>query len=193
MHFPIPIVCEGKSERAYLSDLNRLLVSKDGRQPFNIKSADGCRIKNLITASRELKLKDRKASSVLFVVDEDNKYNANWLSGYNNQMNQLHDFFKFNVMNFEDVIMLHESFARLQKWISCMQSENHFTIPLTDQYYRPAFIKEFPNYVKGEMPFDVDRARVEQAFCNQKQQNFIKSDFLIDLEKMISEGELVWR
>lgn len=168
-------------------------MSRDGRQPFKIKSADGCQIKKLLNASRELKQKDRKASFVLFLVDGDNKYNENWFSGYNNQMKSCQEFFKFNVMNFEDVIMLHESMERLQNWISIMTSLNHFVTPLTDQFYRPVFLKEFPNYVKGEMPFDLDRKRVEQAFSNQKQQNSIRSDFLIDLEKMINEGELVWR
>ena len=193
MHFPLPIVCEGKSERVYLTNLNKILISQDGRQPFNIKSADGCQIKKLLQAAQELKKKDRKACDIYFLVDEDNKFKADWLSGYNNQMKPFQAFFRFNVMNFEDVIMLHESFERLQKWISLMQSRNHFVHPLTDQNYSPCFLSEFPDYVKGEMPFDLDRIRVEQAFSNHKQQRLIHSDFLIDLEKMINAGELLWR
>lgn len=192
MSFPISIICEGKSEANYITELNRLLFSSDQRYAFIKSDATGCSIKNLLSAYKAAVKKDRKADCRWIFIDKDKLYDKNWKNGYDNQIKGKY-IVKFNTMNFEDIIMLHESPDRLESWIRLLNQHNHFRTPLPEAKYLPLFKQFFPDYCKSELPFTLNKDRLRQAFENLKTQKMICSDFLLDLEILINSKSLVWR
>jgi hypothetical protein len=71
-------------------------------------------------------------------------------------------------MNFEDFLMLHQDAATAQKWFSVMAAKKHWTNPLTDDQYLSEFRKFFPNYKKGELPFELTKENLNNLFQNSQ-------------------------
>lgn len=191
MKFPILVVCEGSSEANYLAQLNRLVVSEDGRQVFVAREAEGGRPNLILRALKKFRQINRNQPFWIFLdkdiyVREKNLEQVLMAKAGN-------AYICFNRMNFEDVVMLHESYPKLSIWLDFCRSQNHFEVPLEEKIYLPKLKEIIPDYQKRALPFELTRERVETAFNNLKEQSDIQSTFLLELEKLINNGNVLWR
>ena len=162
------VVCEGDSEVAYVNELNRLLY----RDPFGFKmlafravcaeSGHFDRVKRAVKTE-----KAANPSSRLLVWADYDVYCRNDLNNRVKYQNRkgLPDFL-FSVMNFEDFLMMHCETPQLKAWTEVCRRHRHFEVPMHAQEYEPLFRDFWPDYQKGDMPFELTRQRLEQMFVN---------------------------
>ena len=187
----IPIViCEGRSEFAYVQSLNRMLTTVEGRAAFVPKSAD-CGNFSAIKRCYQKQKKSNRESEILIWVDRDIYVRSKVeIEAYAKKKN-IPDFF-FSTMNFEDVLALHQPKSVLYEWDTICVRKNHFTNPMTDDQYIPLYTKTVcSDYRKGTFPpgFRLTKTVLENAFANNEDPNVnIRCDFLTWLKKQIENG-----
>lgn len=191
MGCPILVVCEGASEVNYIRLLNRLLCSADGRAVFVSKDANGGSPGKIIKTLKQERKQNRKIPIWIFL-DEDIYVRDSSLQS-NLLMKKGDALVQFSRMNFEDVIMLHESSSTLMEWIQVCRRARHFSSPLSEEEYFFRFKKFFPDYRKRELPFELTNCRLNRAFANLKIQKEIQSALLLSIEQLIQSKEIVFR
>lgn len=192
MHFPISVVCEGASEVNYIAELNRLLIAYTGSMAFYPMDAHGSKPKQLASALRKIQGSNRKHTCWIFFCDEDVFVREKDLR-HSLEERVSHVEICWSRMNFEDTLLLHESQERLNQWLETLTSMNHFRVPLTEDAYLPLFLKFFPSYRKRELPFELTKDRVKQAFENLHNQSQIRSGLLLQIENLLIDQKLAWR
>lgn len=190
------VVCEGDSEVAYVNELNRLLY----RDPFGFKmlafravcaeSGHFDRIKRVVKTEKAA----NPSSRLLVWVDFD-VYCRNDLNNRLKYQNRkgLPDFL-FSVMNFEDFLMMHCETPQLKAWTEVCRRHRHFEVPMHAWEYEPLFRDFWPDYQKGDMPFELTRQRLEQLFVNLEIPDLpIRNEFGQYVRDELAAGRLKFR
>ena len=167
----IIIICEGPSERAYLQQLNRTLREKECHVTFNARLSNGGDFNTVKTKFRQERKNNKKAT--IFVWVDFDLYLQN--DKYENRGKDIPDFL-FSKMNFEDMLILHFEKEDIGKWIQICKKYNHFNKPLPADDYLPLFKKFYSKefgveYNKGDLPFDLDEAKILNVFKNVHDKN----------------------
>lgn len=189
------ILCEGKSEMAYVQQLNRLLKFDCGpyyrpafaayvigtgkfsgvKQKLGEVKRENPRTDIKIWLDKDLYLRDQKE------IDQLNKYKSSFPP------------ILFSIMNFEDFVALHCEDELLSEWIFRCEELDHFKVPLHSEVYEPEFRKLFPNYRKGIFPFELKRSNIELMFSRVVDGSCpIKNDFGVYLKKLMESGKLLF-
>lgn len=161
------IICEGLSEVAYLTSLNRLLVRQEFSAFCKPVHAQSGYFSSVANAVREVRRGNRKSDIFVWVDKDIYVREKQCIDAYNNKKNNIPDFW-FSWMNFEDFLMLHKDSAELREYVGQLEALNHFFSPLTASEHGRIFRQYFPNYVKGEIPFELDKNILDKLFNNLK-------------------------
>ncbi len=171
------IVCEGPSEKAYISEVVKYFRDVEGIELHLIPKVVGTgHYSSVRDKYRGVFNSQRKIPNVKIWVDKD-IYLRNDRNNGNNYVKHHEDGlpdFLFSYMNGEDFLAMHDE--GFEKWESICHKNKHFHKPMHKDEYIP-LIKEnlFPDYKKGELPFDIDLERLKCLFRNQNK-NHGKND-----------------
>jgi len=157
------IVCEGKSERNYIQNLQSFLEQQDSesftpRLQFNTSNyaiAHNGQYKTLENTYKQTK-KINKNRSILIWADFDlyHRDDKKCAQQYREKPKGIPDF-HFSYHNFEDFLALHLEGDRFNAWLERGSSgRSHFKTPLHSSEYKPDFETIFPKYIKGKLPDD---------------------------------------
>ena len=183
---PYLIICEGDSEFAYIQELNRFLNEQGLPIVFIPCNAGGGGFKNLRQVCR--KIKTRKNGRTYVMADKDIYHRDDNGNGTAYEMEKGHmPPFLFQTWNFEDFLLMHFPVDIISAWGAESERSGHLRNPLHDGDYMPIFMMfcekhkealEFIfKYEKGDMPFGLTTARLEQLFANNAAAVFPHSDF----------------
>jgi len=177
------VVCEGKSEYAYIQEFNRILQKKDIDAMLKPHIAGTGHYVEVVKKYKEIYRnhnKDKKVEAFIIWIDNDiyirdEKSNS---KNYSNKPKSIPDF-RFNKHNFEDFLVLHLSKTKVQKWHDICYKENHFEIPMKADVYEPLLSNHiFPKYQKNELPFELSETALNNLQIHQKDTLIqFKSDF----------------
>lgn len=191
------VVCEGKSEKAYLQELNKILSERGITLSFVIETAGNGHFCHLKATWMRLCKRARKPAckdDFCFWADWD-LFHRNYkkcLDLYNKEKEKLPSFF-FNYHNFEDFISLQLSEDKSLSWCITCNGKGHFREPLYSEEYEPLFISLVPGYKKGKLPIELDvvegvKRLKERAGDRRFLQKSEFADFLLkELEPFWSE------
>ncbi len=173
------VVCEGKSELVYIQELNRFL--DDNNYNFTlIPKMVGCgHYTEVIRKYKKVKESNKKADIIIWV-DKDTYFrnDKNDKDKYARKSNKIPDFY-FSTQNFEDFLVLHLDTKILNDWMNICFQRNHHKIPMKKDTYLPLFQQHlFPNYNKGNLPFEITAELLKCLFKNNKDNRvFFKCQF----------------
>lgn len=189
---PEVILCEGASELAYVKELGRLLYRADSiarSAPF-IPRLIGNGYFLTVSKSYRKERKQNLRDTIWIWVDKDLyvRNDKDCADRYSTKAKGIPDFF-FSEMNFEDFLILHCSEEIIREWLDFCYMHDHFHVPIHSEVYEPEFKKYFPDYKKGDLPFDLTRDRVETMMKNLESYP-IKNDFGVYLSLLIKNGVL---
>ena len=189
------VVCEGKSERNYISALNRLLrddgiaLTLHSPAPRNEVEDGGGHYTDVIKRYKEICSNNRNirpwiwADRDLYVRNE-----RGCMDMYRKKPKGIPDFL-FSIQNFEDFLVLHHSTDRVHEWVELCRERNHFDEPMLSKEYMPLLKTQFPEYKKGELPDCLSlltNAQVENALIHSLDDRIpIKCDFIEHLADFI--------
>lgn len=152
------VLCEGKSEFAYLQELNKFIRENDigiklTLNPVMIGCGHYSEVTKQYRKIKELKKKDKIAGIIIWVDKDVYKRNENKNSiKYARKQTSIPNF-KFNIYNFEDFLAMHLPSTELAKWQAICEREGHFATPMTADQYEPLLAGSiFPGYSKGKLP-----------------------------------------
>jgi hypothetical protein len=181
------VICEGKSENAYLNELNKFFREEDIKISFIPRVVSSGKYKDVITLYKK-EFKKNPKSYFLIWVDYDlyKRNDENIMTQYLNKPSSIPDF-KFSFHNFEDVLSLHLEDSLSQEWAITCNTRSHFAIPLHSKDYMPLFQNTIEDYKKGKFPFeefnwDLITKAIEN---NNNTSNPIQCDFLNFLEELL--------
>lgn len=101
--------------------------------------------------------------------------------------------FWFSNMNFEDFLSLHYSDQEIIAFERILEKKNHFCQPLTEDSYLPCFKSNIcPDYQKGDLPFVLDKIRLDIMFNNLGKYK-MDCDFAYWLKDQLASGEVTFR
>lgn len=192
------VVCEGSSEESYLQELNRFFRAENIPLVMTPFPAGSGHFKNIVrqyhTTFKEARKRERKVPDIIIWVDRDT-YIRNDLHDsdkYSQKPDHIPDF-KFNYMNFEDFLSMHND-QNLAKWTNICENHNHFRIPMHASVYDSLFRNEiFPDYEKGDLPseFTIDSNSIKTLIANNRHadnaDSIIHSDFASFLEETFEQ------
>lgn len=186
---PYIIICEGNSEYAYIQKLNRFL-SENGYDFTLIAKRVGTGHYKEVQKKYNIERKNNPKLPIEIWVDKDTYIRNDEGDGdkYAQKPSKIPDFL-FSVMNFEDFLALHTDKDILENWFQICSRNKHHITPLKESEYLP-LVKEhlFPNYNKGDIPFEITSEKLEQLFKQKSSQNyFFRCGFADLLEKLIQE------
>ncbi len=164
----IIVICEGKSEMAYLQELNRLFREENISLAFKVVTSNGGNFSRIIAKYREERAKNRKQEIAIWI---DKDIYCNDSNDSRKLERQYHTDFLFNHMNYEDFLTLHLDEKELLRWQAICEKHNHFTKPMNSAEYCPLInhhniFGDGIEYVKGALPFDLSLKKLEKAFAN---------------------------
>ena len=114
---------------------------------------------------REARRSNRK-SDIYVWVDKDNYVREKQcIEAYSRKKTNIPEFW-FSWMNFEDFLMLHSNTDELKEYFEQLDALHHFSHPLTAEDHGKIFRQYFPNYEKGELPFDLNKKFLSNLFKN---------------------------
>lgn len=146
----IYVVCEGKSEKAYITSLNRFFRENSIPCIINAESADNGRYKALSETRKRLSKRERKIKHLWIWADIDI-----YKRGDDVLPPDVSNIY-FSSFNFEDFLILHLTDDKVSSWTDICAQSGHFRVPLHSKDYEPLFRKIFPEYKKGELPQELN-------------------------------------
>lgn len=156
IHKVVLVVCEGKSETAYLQELNRFL--RDEEIPLSFQPHNACngQYRQLQQAYRDCRRENRKSTIVIWAdYDIYRRNESKCRDKHEGKPKGIPDFC-FNTENFEDFLALHLPDERLAEWVRICLEQHHFETPMHARLYEPLLRSSvFPDYRKGRLPADV--------------------------------------
>lgn len=182
------VICEGISEYAYIQQLNRWLNDNDYSCVLLPKPAGS----GHFTAVQRKYQSEKRANpkqDIIIWVDKDTyvRNDAKDRENYEHKSKKMPDF-QFSVMNFEDFLVLHLDSYVLENWFQICSRHRHHIKPMTENIYLPLLCQHiFNNYVKGELPFDIDTNSLTKLLRNNKGKHFFRSNFVDLLEELMSK------
>lgn len=180
------VICEGASEYAYIQQLNRWLNDNGYSCVLHPKSANSGHF-TVVRQKYQREKQTNPKQDIVIWVDKDTyvRNDANDRENYEHKSPKIPDF-KFSVMNFEDFLVLHLDSKTLENWFQICSRHGHQKTPMTEDVYMPLVCQHvFLNYKKGELPFDVDTAKISTLFENNKAKYFFRSNFVDFLEELM--------
>ena len=155
----IYVVCEGKSEKAYLQLLNDHLREQDISLSFVVHPAGNGHFKQLKQAWKKFQKGEhcsnwRSARDCYCIWADWDLFHRNYKACrdlYDKERASLPQFC-FNYHNFEDFLSLHLPTKTAHEWCATCNGRNHFTNPLHSGEYQPLFENLVPGYQKGRLP-----------------------------------------
>lgn len=142
----IYVACEGKSEKAYITALNRFFREHGIPCIINAECADSGRYKALAEARRRLSKRERKLAHLWMWADRD-IYERGDEALPPDAPGVL-----FSTFNFEDFLILHLPDDIVSRWTDICAQSGHLHKPLHSKDYESHFREFFPEYRKGELP-----------------------------------------
>lgn len=149
----ILVVCEGKSEKAYLQELNRFLRENEIPLLFKVEVSEGGDYHFVDPCFRKCQ-KENKRMRIVIWVDRDiyRRNDRGNQDAYTKKPKGIPNF-KFNIENFEDFLVMHLTDDRVDLWHTACSNNGHFTSPLHAREYGPLLQSAiFPTYKKGTLP-----------------------------------------
>jgi hypothetical protein len=189
----INVVCEGRSESAYLNQINRFLKEKNIKTTFLPNLTYGGHFNVIEKKLRKLGyLKKRKSYSneeLRIWVDKD-VYERNEQKNKDKYENFIQKHpqltFCFNRFSFEDFYILHFDAETVGKWYDLCRKEDHFNAPIKSEVCEKLILRVVPNYEKGNVPFGfIDGKSLENLFENNKKYEF-ESDIINVLKPILN-------
>lgn len=178
------IVCEGNSENAYIQELDRFLDSND--YPFTFVSTPIRNGHYKAVTSKYQDVKKRSPRSNIFIWVDKDTYQRNDNNDGDNYSCKPAKFpnFMFSFFNFEDFLVMHMDETIVLEWQDICEKRGHFKNPMHSEQYLPLLKKNiFPNYKKGELPFEITKEHFENLLQNQQNP---KIKFKCDFADMIA-------
>ncbi len=173
------IVCEGNSENAYIQELNRFLDDGDYSFTFVSNPIRNGHYKAVTSKYQDVKRKSPR-SDIFIWVDKDTyqRNDDNDGDNYSRKPSKFPDFM-FSFFNFEDFLVMHMDEMIVLKWQDICEKHGHFENPMYSEQYMPLLRENiFPNYKKGEIPFEITKENFENLLRNQQNLNIkFKCDF----------------
>lgn len=179
------IVCEGNSENAYIQELNRFFDANDYDISFVSKPIRNGHYKPATLKYKEVK-RNNTRSNIYIWVDKDTYQRNDENDGYNYEHKpQKIPNFLFSYLNFEDFLVMHLDEEIVQIWQEICMNNNHFNYPMHAEKYLK-LLREyiFPNYKKGEIPFEITQNKFDNLLKNQQNP---KIKFKCDIAEMIQQ------
>jgi hypothetical protein len=183
----ITIICEGKSEYAYIQELNRFFREKEIKVNFFVRKI-GTGLFNEVVKIYKQEYRNNKKVKLYIWVDKDiyERNNQDSMNKYKNKKENIPNF-HFNTFNFEDFLVLHLEKEKVLEHQRRCEQRNHFKIPLHEKEYLPLINEIFPKYTKGSLPstFISDKS-LKLLFSNNEDLNIkFKSDFVDIIEPIV--------
>ena len=175
---PIIVLCEGNSEYAYVQCLNGLMHEIDAPCTFAPKNVGFGSFRQMKSAHGKER-KQNPRTRIVALLDHD-IYARNERARHDGyQKFKFRNDFKFNRQNFEDFLALHLDDEKLRKWEDVCRAQDHFRTPMLAKDYMPLVRAHlFPGYQKGEIPFELDNAALQNLFRHNADPTVpFKSDF----------------
>ena len=146
----IYVACEGKSEKAYITSLNRFFRENGIPCIINAESADNGRYKALSDTRKRLSKRERKIKHLWIWADSDI-----YIRGDDVLPPDVPNIY-FSSFNFEDFLILHLTDDKVCRWTDICALNGHFRTPLHSTDYEPLLREFFPEYKKGKLPQELD-------------------------------------
>ena len=187
------VVCEGRSEFAYLNELNRFLrelgKTKIKQTKMFIPKIVGTGDYYPVVKEFKKQKKENKNTPIAIWVDYD-RYcrndNHNKDDYADRNVSKIPNFL-FNYHSFEDFFVMHYDDEVLNRWQDICQLQNHFTQPLKSDMAESLLRQHlFPEYAKSSLlpDFVVSKEGLSNLFRHQQSQTCrFKSDFAAFLMK----------
>lgn len=188
----IIVICEGGSEVAYLQLLNRFLREQECALRFVARNAESGIFKFVQKKYREERRRNKNGTFIVWVDDDLYVGNRNdtdkaCATQFEALPPNVKKIFKFSRHNLEDFLASHLQDDVFEMWKSVCIQHNHFITPMFEEEALP-LIREhlFPNYKKGECPFEeLTKEKLELLFSHNKEP--FKSSFADFLEGILRE------
>jgi hypothetical protein len=203
------IICEGKSEDAYIQELNRCLRDSGIYSVSLIPKPVGTG--HYIAVAKEYKKQWSKNKNLKFYiwVDKDiyERNDDGNMDKYKEKPENIPDF-SFNIFNFEDFLILHFPKEDFLKHRKLFEDKGHFKKPLHDKEYEPLIKQVFKGYEKGSLPDDfiiskeilnenlfannngsiISKENLENLFANNKSlSKELQNDFANELDNIVGK------
>lgn len=182
------IICEGNSEFAYIQKLNRFLAEKQYHFTFVPKRAQTGHFTEVEKKYRKEK-KNNKKCEIKIWVDKDTYARDDLNDQVKYESSPLKENFLFSTMNFEDFLALHMDETTLENWHQVCCQKKHHTDPMVESEYLPLVKKHlFPEYKKGDVPFEITEQILERLLKHNKYPNyFCRCGFADFLEELMEK------
>ncbi|MBQ6704745.1 MAG: RloB domain-containing protein [Opitutales bacterium] len=172
LYKPFLVVCEGLSEENYIRALmqaRECLGIRTNIIPKNVGSGQCGRV---VRKFNEVRRQNKNNSEKIRIWVDDDLYVRNCTDGdkqcakaFEGISVDVKSKFRFSSHNFEDFLALHLDDETLWGWIDICRSRNHFSVPMHSEEYMPLVQKHlFPNYGKGDLPFELNEAAFRNLF-----------------------------
>ena len=177
------IICEGKSEAAYIQEFNKILRERGISINLRAKTINSGHYTEVVKQYRSVyknRQKDKIDAFIIWVDYDIYKRNEQENDDKYRKKPARIPNFKFNFHNFEDFLIMHLPDSELSKWNKICNQQNHFSNPMPSLTYLQ-YIREniFADYHKGELPYGIlssDSLTRLRARQSNKAVSF-KSDF----------------
>jgi len=177
----IIILCEGKSEHAYIQKLSKFFHSQENNKIIFVpKTIGGCTKVN--DELRKSKQRDPKITHVIWLDADVYK------RGERDLPKKLRDELLLNKFSFEDFLVMHLDRDAVMKWQDICKGLNHFTKPITSKICKKEIVKIFSEYKKGAQPDELELSEksLENLFSNQEDKSILfYSDFIDFMRKQL--------
>jgi hypothetical protein len=189
------IICEGKSEKAYIQELNIYFREKCDIYDDTVLIPKLAGTGYYIDVAKEYKkqwAKDKNKSLKFYIwVDKDiyEKNDRGNMDRYKEKPEGIPDF-SFNIFNFEDFLILHFPKEDFLKHRKLFEDEGHFKEPLSSEEYEPLIKQVFKEYKKGSLPSEIkfSEESLKNLFANNKNlPEELQNDFANELDNIIGE------
>ena len=162
----ITVICEGQSEVAYITDLQKFIEQESNGWQFPliflpefVGGGAFAKINKILNQERKNNPKTRcEVWADYDLYRRDYKQTKTQYLAHLQRMDSFPKFC-FAFYNFEDFYILHHPQNIIDQWKTIFsqyspQHPTHFQTPLHGKDYLPRFQKLFPNYRKGMIPLD---------------------------------------
>lgn len=189
--YPKIVVCEGRSESAYIQELNRILVRGPYATPYVAAIPDSGHFLSIKRCFKEQRKKNRKMDVLIWADKDIYLREPKDRREYEQRSPDIPEFY-FSVLNFEDFLVLHLEQDKIEFWEGICREHGHFDKPLTGEQHLALFTEHmFPAYSKGTLPFALTKERLEALFLNLERPHLpFGCDFLNFVRQEIEEKTL---
>jgi hypothetical protein len=191
----IKVICEGRSEAAYLNQINHFLKENGVKTIFLPIPTYGGHFNVIRKKLQQLGYLRKKAvcrnEKVIIWVDKD-VYERNEQKNQDKYEDFIKKypllFFHFNRFSFEDFYILHEESENVRMWYNICRKKGHFSEkPLTSQISEELIKEILPGYKKGEISTSfISINSLKNLFINNGKYEF-KSDIVDFLRPILSK------